>query len=377
MSEQLAATVRAALAERPSGIYLNNAAEGLLLASAREGWERYARAKSRGARGREEFAAIEHDARVRFAEAIGAAPADVAFVASTSRTLDIAIAGVAWAPGDAIVTLASEFPSTLFNAELLRRRGVEVRTVPPREGAIREEDVVAAIDERVRLVAVSVVSFKTGQQLRLEEIARRAREVGALLYADAVQAVGGVEVSVEHVDLLGAATFKWMLGTHGAAGLYVSARARELMQPVYAGYRSVAELFPPTPAEFAFHDDARRFEEGMPSFPALAVLAESLRELSGWGYARVAAHNRAGIGRMRAGLEQRGIRPLLADPTVPTGGIVSFVTPDHARIARELEQRGTTVWARDGRVRLAVHAYTSDAEIDQALQQLDEIGVAA
>lgn len=376
MSEELAATARAALAEPPSGIYLNNAAEGLLLASAREGWARYARAKARGARGRDELGHIEHDARARFAEAIGASPADVAFVASTSRTLDIAIRGVEWAPGDAIVTLDSEFPSTLFNAELLRRRGVEVRTVRPRDGAIREEDVVASIDEAVRLVVVSLVSFKTGQLLRLDDIARRARAVGALVYADAVQAVGAVEVSVEHVDLLGAATFKWMLGTHGAAGLYASPRARDIMRPVYAGYRSVSELFPPTPADFVFHDDARRFEEGMPSFPALSVLAESLRELSGWGYSRVAAHNRRAIARLRSGLEARGIRPLLVDPTVPCGGIVAFETPRFERIARELEARDTTVWARDGRVRLAAHAYTTDSDIDGALAQLDEIGVA-
>lgn len=376
MSDELAAMARAALAEAPSGIYLNSAAEGLLLSSAHEGWARYAQAKARGARGRAELAQIEHDARERFAAAIGAPPADVAFVASTSRTLDIAMRGVDWIHGDALVTLDSEFPSTLFNAELLRRRGVEVRTVLPRGGAIREEDVVASIDEAVRLVVVSLVSFKTGQLLRLDAIAQRAREVGALVYADAVQAVGAVEVSVEHVDVLGAATFKWMLGIHGAAGLYASPRARAIMRPVYAGYRSVAELFPPTPAEFEFHDDARRFEEGMPSFPALAVLAESLRELSEWGYARVATHNRLAAARLRAGLQERGISPLLADPRVPSGGIVAFQTPDFERIARELDARGTTVWARDGRVRLAAHAYTSDSDIDDALTQLDEIGVA-
>lgn len=376
MSAELAAKVRGSLAEPPMGIYLNNAAEGLLLASAQHGWERYARAKARGARGRDELVAIEYEARERFAEAIGAGSADVAFVASTSRTLDIAISGVDWASGDALVTLESEFPSTLFNAELLRRRGVEVRTIRPRDGAIREDDIIAAIDASVRLVVVSLVSFKTGQLLRLDGVARRAREVDALVYADAVQAVGAVEVSIEHVDLLGAATFKWMLGVHGAAGLYASERARHLMRPVYAGYRSVAELFPPTPAEFAFHDDARRFEEGMPSFPALAVLAESLHELSGWGYAQVADHNRRAVARLRAGLQARGIRPLLSDDSVPRGGIVAFETPEFERIARGLEARGTTVWARDGRVRFAAHAYTTDGDIDDALAQLDEIGVA-
>lgn len=375
MNAELAARARASLAVPPQGVYLNNAAEGLALASAQRGFERYIAAKSRGSRGRDALAEIEADARAGFAAMIGAPSQDVAFVASTSRTLDVVLKGIPWRPGDALVTLEGEFPSTLFNAELLRRQGVEVRTVAARDGAIRETDVVTAIDERTRLVVASLVSFKTGQLLDFRGIHESARAVGALVYADAVQAVGAVRVSVEHIDVLGAATFKWMMAAHGVAGLYVSPYARTVLTPSYAGYRSVQELFPPTTAGFALHTDARRYDEGMPSFPALAVLVESLSELRAWGIDLVAEHNVAAVRRLRTGLEARGITPTLTDPSVPTGGIISFATPEYARIADGLDARGTTVWARDGRVRFAAHAYTTDDDIDVALGQLDEIGI--
>lgn len=376
MSNDLPATARAALANPPDGAYLNNAAEGLLLASAAPAWERYARAKSLGARGRDEFAHIEHDARESFASVVGANSADVAFVASTSRGLDIAVHGIDWKPGDVLVTLDTEFPSTLFSAELLRRRGVSVTAVAAHEGAIREDDVVAAIDEHTRLVVVSLVSFKTGQHLDTAAISARAREVGAIVFADAVQAVGSVKVSVEHVDVLCAATFKWMLGIHGTAGFYVSERARDLLRPSYAGYRSVSELFPRETSAFEFHTDTRRYEEGMPAFAAQSVLVSSLATLKGWGIQNIQDHNRRAVSRLRSGLRKIGAALLLPDDSIATGGIVAFGTPRFADIASELERHGTTVWARDGRVRLAAHAYTRDSDVDAALAQLEEIGVA-
>ncbi|MGB4136030.1 MAG: aminotransferase class V-fold PLP-dependent enzyme, partial [Microbacterium sp.] len=358
MSDSLAVVARRALAAAPDGAYLNTAAEGLLLSSAGTAWGSYSTAKAQGSRGREELVRIEAEARRRFAAAVSAQEEDVAFVASTSRGLDIVLKGIDWREGDVLVTLDGEFPSTLFNVDLLRRRGVRVRAVPMRGGAVREADVVEAMDDRTRLVVASMVSFRTGQRLDFVEIGARAREIGALVFADAVQAVGAGEVGMDGIDVLCAATFKWQLGVHGAAGFVATPRARTALSPSYAGYRSVEDLFPPQSSEFRFHRDTRRFEEGMPAFPALAVLARSLAELEGWGYARIGEHNRRGVRMLREGLRELGIRPVLADDEAATGGIIAFETPEHERIAGELARRGTTVWARDGRVRLAVHAYT-------------------
>lgn len=374
MSDSLASIARAALAANPSGVYLNTAAEGLMLESATAAWGEYSAAKSRGSIGRGTFAALEEQARARFATAIAAPAEDVAFVASTSRGLDIVLKGIDWREGDVLVTVAGEFPSTLFNLELLRARGVRVRVVAS-DGVVRESDIIEAIDERTRLVVASMVSFRSGQRLDFTAIGDRAQEYGCLVFADAVQAVGAGEVTVRGIDLLCAATFKWQLGVHGAAGFYASPRARALMLPGYAGYRSVVDLFPAETADFQFHPSARRFEEGMPAFPALAVLNASLAEIESWGYRRVGEHNQRAARILRTGLHELGAELVLADENAPTGGIVAFTSPEHARIGAKLAQQGTTVWARDGRVRLAAHAYTTDSDLDTVLTQLRDTGV--
>lgn len=373
MSASLPERVRAELAGPVPGIYLNSAAESLPLQAARVGMERYLSAKSRGSAGRAQFEEIENDARVAFSGLMGVNPEDVGFVASTSRALDAAIKSIRWNPGDAVVVPSTEFPTALFAGRLLADSGVEVRTVQSAaDGVLAEADLIEAIDERVRLVVLSVVSFRTGQKFRTDEVVARAHEVGAFVFLDCVQALGHVDFSVGEADFAAAASFKWLQGIHGAAGLMVSAAARARLSPPYAAYRGVSELFPDPPAEFELWDDARRYQEGLPDYAALAVLAETVKVSSAWRSEVVPYLQERGA-QLEAGLRRLGADVLA--PSAERAAIVAFRTPRFAETAAELEKLGTTVWARDGRIRLSPHVYTTAADVDDVIDQLDRLGV--
>ena len=374
MTVPLADRVRASLASPMPDRYLNTAAEGLPLEAARCGFERYLSAKSRGSSGRAQFEEIEHDARMAFGRLIGANPSDVGFVASTSRALDAAIKSIRWQPGDAIVVPSTEFPTALFAGRLLAESGVVVRTVESSaDGAIEEADIIAAIDDRVRLVVVSVVSFRTGQHFATDGIVARAHDAGAFVFLDCVQALGHVSFDIGEADFAAAASFKWLQGIHGAAGLVVSRAARERLSAPYAAYRGAADLFPEPRSEYRLWPDARRYQEGLPDFAALAVLAETASESASWRAEVPGRTRELGI-RLLSGLERIGADVLA--PKAERGAIVAFRSSRFAEIASMLELGGTIVWARDGRVRLAPHVYTSDDDVDEVVDQLDRLGVA-
>src|SRR5438876_290075 len=135
-------------------------------------------------------------------------------------------------PRNRLVCTAEDFPSVLYLYEGLARRGIEVVVVRPREGrAIAEDDVVAAIDERTAVVAISHVLFRTSQILDLRPIVARARAAGALTLVDAYQAIGTVPVDVQAlgVDMLSGGSVKWLCGGPGAGWLYVSPRVRDAL----------------------------------------------------------------------------------------------------------------------------------------------------
>jgi selenocysteine lyase/cysteine desulfurase len=332
----------------------------------------YAALKAQGSNGRAALAAIEEEARGLTASLLGVAGRDIAFLASTSRGMDVALRSIDWQPGDNVVFGDGEFPTVAFAGALLATRGVEQRVIAVKGGALSEADIVAAIDERTRLVVVSLVSYKHGQRLDVHWITERAHERGALVFVDAVQALGTIEVSARGLDFLSAGTFKWILGSHGVSIFYASPTLPATLLPPYVGYRGVSELFPAGGASaYALWPDARRFEEGMPNHLGICVLANALRFLLEVGVAEIEKHNLDLVARTREGLGRLGI-PILGGAPKATGSIVAFETERFAEIEGRLARHGTTVWAREGRVRIAPHIYNTPQDIDTVLDQLGE-----
>lgn len=371
-SEALVVRARRALGAPPQGIYLNTSAEGLPLSVAAGGYQRYLSAKSQGSRGRTILDDIEHEARHRLSRVFGVPERNLGFVTSTSRALDAVIKSIPWQVGDTVVLPAVEFPTAGFAAELLAKQGVKICWVQPTaDGTVLESDIIDALDERTRLVILSLVSFYSGQHIATRGVIERAHELGAFVFLDCVQALGNVVVDVGEADFAAAATFKWLQGVHGVAGLYVSDRALDALPSPYVAYRSVSNLFGGPFEEYLLHGDARRYEEGMPDYGALAVLSATLDVSENWR-SEIADHNSRLGKRLVSGLTGIGFSVLAADARRTS--IVSFVTPHFAAIRDALAEAGVSAWARDGRVRFSGHVYTSPGDVDDALSVLGRMG---
>ena len=348
-------------------IYLNTAAEGLPMRSHARALQSYVALKQLGSRGRDGLYEAEQRARELVARLVHVDTHDIAFLASTARGLDVALKSIDWHAGDNIVLPDSEFPSTEFAAANLARRGVECRIIRSRDGRIDLDDLRGTLDHRTRLVAVSLVSFKTGHKIDLRTWADIVHARDALLFVDAVQALGAVEVEAGAADFLCAATYKWVLGQHGVAVFYVNPSLSG-MNPPYVAFRGVKDLFPAERGSYALLPDARRFEEGMPNFPALFVLADACEFLLSVGIGRIEAHNGELAGLVLAGLVEMGLAPLTPRDQDVRGAIVSFEVPGAEEITAALAESGVHVWGRDGRIRISPHLYNSAADIDVALR---------
>lgn len=354
--------------------YLNSAAESLFLGSHRDALVRYAGCKEAGSLGRAECAAIEARCRQLVAQLLSVAPGDVAFVASTARALDAAVKSVEFRPGDNIVIGDSEFPTSAFAGAHLARTGVECRVAPSRDGELALDDLERLIDERTRLVVVSLVSYRTGFLVDQSELERLAHARGALLFIDAIQAFGALPVTAGSADFVAAGTYKWQLGAHGLAFFYVNPGILHELRPPYVGYRGVVDLFPPDRFErYELLPDARRFEEGMPNYPAMFVLENGLSYLMRTGITAAAEHRARLVARVMAGLDELGVCPLTTRNPHARGPIVSFETARPAALVEALARQGVHVWGRDGRLRVSPSLYNTLDEVELFLEVLAEL----
>jgi cysteine desulfurase len=163
-------------------------------------------------------------ARESVARLIGATARDVVFTSGGTESNNAAIFGAVPAGSRChIVTSEIEHPSVAEAVRELERRGCEVaRVAPSRAGTVAASDVVAAIRNDTRLVAVMMANNETGAVQPVGEIGHVCRERGIHFHVDAVQAAGKIAVDVTEIacDTLALSAHK-LHAPKGIGALYV------------------------------------------------------------------------------------------------------------------------------------------------------------
>ncbi|HEU5157264.1 MAG TPA: aminotransferase class V-fold PLP-dependent enzyme [Streptosporangiaceae bacterium] len=288
-------------------------------------------------------------ARAAFARLVGVPVDDVAVGASVSAMLSVVAAALP--AGARVIVPEIEFTSNLFPWLVHADRGVRIDTVPV--GKLAE-----TIDARTDLVSFSVVQSATGEIAAVDDIIAAARRHGALVVGDASQAAGWLPVEAAGFDVLVCAGYKWLMTPRGTAFGYFSPAVRDRFRPLqanwYAGEDVADSYYGPSMRLAA---SARRFDLS-PAWFSYVGAAPSMELLAEIGVEAVRAHDVALANRFRTGL---GLPP-------GDSAIVSVDLPD---AADRLAAAGVRAAVRHGRLRASFHLYTTEADVDRALNALD------
>ncbi|PSB57490.1 aminotransferase class V-fold PLP-dependent enzyme [Chamaesiphon polymorphus] len=178
-----------------------------------------------------------------------------------------------------IIITDLDFPSCRYLWKSQVHRGFEITDIASVDGMqISSADIIAQLDERVAIVAVSLVSYLNSARLDIQPIIDAAHSVGAIVVLDAYQAVGTIplDVTLLNVDVLVGGTHKWLCGGMGLAFAYVRPSLAARLDPVYPGW--FAHLEPTTFAtNFIPSTGARRFQQGTPSIEPIYTSRAGLR----------------------------------------------------------------------------------------------------
>ena len=343
-----------------------NAVRAFALENAETGAEKYANWLRR------EKSLREHLARLINADSSG----DIALLKNTTEGICTVANGIDWKKGDNLVLPADEFPSNRLPWLALRRLGVEVREVDIRATDAPEKALLARVDGRTRLLAVSAVQWTDGLRLRLAELGPFCRNHGVLFFVDAIQQLGALQLDVQDcaIDCLAADGHKWLLSPEGIAVFYCREELRGQLRLSQQGWHMVDEPYQFAREEWLPGNTAGRFEAGSPNMLGQVAMHASLGLLHAVGMPQVEALISANSRELSAGLESiPGVRLIRPFNPERVSGIVSFIPPqtDLASIYQALKNRGLTSSIRGAGIRLSPHFYQAGEPLREMLDLIE------
>jgi kynureninase len=316
---------------------------------------------------------------------LGAAPGQVIVCDSTTiNVYKLAWAALDFRPGrDVIVTDDDNFPTDRYVLEgIAAQRGCELRLIHTDiDEGVSRESLAAALDDRVAVVELSHVAYRSGALADMAQLTELIHRAGALAMWDLCHSVGAVPVELDAAgaDLAVGCTYKYVNAGPGApALLYVRDELQhQLRQPIWGwfGQRDQFEMGPryePAPG-------ISKFLTGTPDIMGTVAVEEGARLLAEAGMSQLRAKSIALTDYLIA-LADEWLVPLgfvVASPrnAARRGGHVSLRHDDARQLSQALLRTGVVVdYRTPDRIRIGpVPLFTSFAQIWAAMDRLREI----
>jgi len=232
-------------------------------------------------------------------------------------------------------------------------------------GEWKMDELVAKINPRTRLIAISHVQFTSGYAADLQLLGDICKEKNIDLVVDVAQSMGALPVHPEEWNISALATsgWKWLLGPFGTGLFYTSPEFRNKLQITQIGAETMVQGFDFLNHTWSPHLSAKRFEYSSSPFQLAGALLQCLEKV----------HNFYGIEAIReeifrlqdvflTGLQNNRFTPL-SYKGIHRSGILSLYHPNASEISKKLLTQSIVCTVRGGYLRVAPHYYNSDDEM--------------
>jgi len=325
------------------------------------------------------FFEIPNRLRENLARLIGAQTSEIALTTGASTGVMAVAYGLAWKPGDEVLTSKAEFPLqyTIWKP-MEEREGISVKIIPPSGKFVTADDVIAALTPRTRVVSISHARFDDGSLLDVPRVAEACHKQGALLLLDASQSCGAVPMDVEKLgaDFIVCAGYKWLLGAFGTGFFWVKQELIRSLRtaPFYwmavegSGNFAKLDFSSPKPADNATRWDTPEWASHF-NFN-LAALDASVEFVLRAGAGTVRAHNHELIDSLFARLPVDrcvAASPLEHERRGPYGCFVARTPEKTAELYAKLRDENVFVSLRESKIRVSPYLFNTIQDVDRLI----------
>ena len=261
-----------------------------------------------------------------------------------------------------------------------QQKGFEVRVLELENADFSIWDYEKLVDENTKLVALSLVEFSNGYRFNLEEIAEFKAKHNIPVFIDAIQGTGAIKIDAgkHNIDFLSGGSSKWFSGFHGYGIFYIRKDLISSIRAPFSFFHGIKDQEQAT-KDYKSRSIPKYYEMNEESMNKFIVSTENLagkicltgimKYMMDIGQEKI--ENR--ILDFSSFLTEKLIKKgyIVNSPRIRENmsGIVSFVPEkDCDEFVKELKQKNIFVSHRYGGIRVSIHFFNTEEEINRFLK---------
>jgi isopenicillin-N epimerase len=331
-----------------------------------------------------EHNALLYESRTALGKYLHTDADDLVYIPNATHGVNIIAHSLHLQAGDEVLTTDHEYGACDYTWEFIcKKAGARYIHQSISLPVHSEEEVIVqflnGITPRTKVVYLSHITSSTALRLPVEQICRRARELGILSVVDAAHSPGQMPVDLQKLgaDVIFGNCHKWMMSPKGAAFLFVRRAVQRLIEPfvVSWGYGSSNEIATGS----RFIDFLQWTGTKDPSAALTVPTAIQFMQDHHWDDVRCRCHVllRQAIERVCELTNQPPLYPLDSDFYFQMG-IAPLPLSDLAVLKRRLYDEHKievplTQWQDRQFIRISIQGYNSQEDVDALLQGLERL----
>ena len=304
--------------------------------------------------------------RQKLAHFIGADPTEVSFFQTTASALSQVALGLKLQPLDEILIWDQEYPTNYYPwSQAAEKNMARLIQVESENWQTPVAKILNRVTEKTRVIAVSWVQYQTGAVTDLKELSTALKGRDIWLVADVIQGVGVRPFNFRDTgfDVVCGGSHKWLCSSYGAAYMAIKKARIPELAPYEVGAMTYGTPDTVKTTTNLPKADSSRYEPGSKAMVEVIAMQASLDLLQSCGIENIFGESGRLAAKLADGLKERF-------QVLTNGPIVNFAPEnpaDLAAIMKKLTDAKVSYAKRGPGIRLSVHAYNRDSEIERVV----------